>query len=717
MHCGIACQQSEPAENPIFGVPMTFSMHSKLVAGISNISILAALVATPAAAQEAADNSENTTVTLGTIYLKGEKTVRQLKDTASSASVVSANELETQAAGKDSLARVLNGSANIIYADSVSAPVIRGLDTQGPQNGSVAFFAGTVPRGTVSIDGHYLGYNELYYGTSSVWDIDSFEVFRGPQTTSQGANAIAGAIIINTRDPSFYAEGAYRAEVGGYNSRRLSFSYSAPITPDLAGRIAVDYSARDTFIDYTNDAFVKGNADQDFYNLTVRGKLLWVPSGIDGLEVKLTYSHSDTNRPTQEMSTLPYDDLNNAYATTVPGWEQRQDTLSLDVDQDLGNGLSLFSQTSVADGRVERRAGAGNGDADIDTNEISNETRLTFGVPEDELSGMAGVYVRRVEATEELRLSTGNSNFDDTKTNLGLFAEMTWRFADRWSLTAGARFERDQIERSGTSSYATTAADYDHTFEALLPKVSIAYQVTPDWTVGAMISKGYNPGGLSLNFSTGEWQEFKDEKIWNYELFTRASLIGEKLFLTSNLFYMDYRDAQYNILTEVSPGTFYTYTINAEKSHAYGLELGIDYQPIDAVTLSASAGLLRTKVDTISGNTSYEGNAFAKSPEYTLTLGGSWRVTDRLSLGGQLRHVDGYFSDVPNTAAYEVDGYTITDLQASYWVKDGIEIYGYVNNVFDERSATFMQFNRTGGGTEASLTTPRTVGIGIRGAF
>ena len=696
---------------------MTSRIRIKLASGVSALSMLAVLAASPASAQQAAAEKDEAATTLGTIYLTGEKARRQLRDTASSVSVISAEELESQAAGKASLATVLNGSANIIYPDSVSAPVIRGLDTQGPQNGSVAFFAGTVPRGTVSIDGRYLGFNELYYGTTSVWDVDSFEVFRGPQTTSQGANAIAGAIIVNTKDPTFFPEGAYRVEAGGYNTRRLSFAYSAPITSELAGRIAIDYSARDTFIDYTNPAFVKGDANQDFRNLTLRGKLLWVPSEIDGLEVKLTYSHSDTNRPTQEMSTTPYDRLNNAYATTLPGWEQRQDAVSLDVDYDLGDGLALFSQTSYSDGRVERRAGAGNGDADIDTDEISNETRLTFGVPEDEFSALAGIYVRRVKSTEELRLSSGNSNFDDTKTNLGVFAEATWRFADRWSLTAGARFEQDQIERAGSSSYAKTDADYDHTFEALLPKISIAYQASPDWTVGAMVSNGYNPGGLSLNFSTGEWQEFKEEKIWNYELFTRASLIEEKLFLTTNLFYMDYRDAQYNILTEVSPGTFYTYTINAEKSHAYGLELGVDYQPVEALTLNASAGLLRTKIDTISGNTSYEGNAFAKSPEYTLTLGAAWNVTDKFSLGGQIRHVDGYFSDVPNTAAYEVDGYTITDIQAAYKLNDGFEVYGYVNNIFDERKATFMQFNRTGGGTEASLTTPRTIGIGIRGTF
>ncbi|MCS5516883.1 TonB-dependent receptor plug domain-containing protein [Pseudomonas qingdaonensis] len=91
----------------------------------------------------------------------------------------------------------------MIYTDSVGAPIIRGQDTQGPNNRQNQFWGGTVPRATINLDGHYLNYNEMFFGATSVWDVDSIEVFRGPQTTSQGANAIAGAIIVNTKDPTF----------------------------------------------------------------------------------------------------------------------------------------------------------------------------------------------------------------------------------------------------------------------------------------------------------------------------------------------------------------------------------------------------------------------------------------------------------------------------------------------------------------------------------
>lgn len=96
--------------------------------------------------------------------------------------------------------------------------------------------------------------------------------------------------------------------------------------------------------------------------------------------------------------------------------------------------------------------------------------------------------------------------------------------------------------------------DYQKTFSAFLPKVSLAFAATPDWTVGGLVSRGYNPGGVSLNLTTRNWAYFKEETISNYELFTRASLLDGRLLLNGNLFFMDFKDAQYNIPVVVSPG-------------------------------------------------------------------------------------------------------------------------------------------------------------------
>ena len=688
----------------------------RLARGASLLSIIAALAAAqPALAQEAS-------VDLGTIYLTGEKQQRDLKDTASSVTLITAEELDREKPGKDDVKTVLQGTPNVVYTDSVSTPVIRGQNAEGPHTGATAFFAGTMPRATINVDGHYLSYNELYFGGSATWDVSSIEVFRGPQTTSQGANAIGGAIIVNTKDPSWEPEGAYRLEFGNYNQRRASFAWSGPINDQLAARIALDYSSRDTFIDYVSPAFEQNDIGQDFSNLTGRIKLLWQPADIDGLTVKLTYSRSDVTRPSAEGAAQDpaFSDLRS---TTIwmPGWDQVTDTAVLDVDYDFGNGLILTKKFEASTADVERRVGRPTmGDADVERDNYSNETRLTYGTPEDVISGVAGLYVAYADQDEWLNQG-GESTFHDRKNQLGVYGEMSWRFAGQWTVTGGLRYQRDHLRRTGDVSplFANSDVDYDEVFEEVLPKLTLSYEATPDWTFGAMVSKGYNPGGISLDFlDTHDWTKYREETVVNYELFTRATLLDERMFLSGNLFYMDYKNAQHSITQENAAGINQTQTLNAEKSHAYGLEVAMDYRPVDSLTLRASAGFLKTKIEEMSAATQWEGNEFARSPGKTFTLGANWDATDRITVGGQVRFIDGYYSNTANTPAYEVDNYTLVDIHASYKLRDNLEVYGYVNNLFDERSPTLLEAARgTVLFTQGSMTAPRMVGIGIRGTF
>ncbi|MFP3747626.1 hypothetical protein SB816_31680, partial [Achromobacter sp. SIMBA_011] len=89
--------------------------------------------------------------------------------------------------------------------------------------------------------------------------------------------------------------------------------------------------------------------------------------------------------------------------------------------------------------------------------------------------------------------------------------------------------------------------------------------------------------------------------------FTRANLLDDTLTVNGNLFYMDMNNAQFNVPVVVSTGISECYTVNAEEAHAYGLETGVDYQVLDNLTLKASAGLLKTKIDEISSNAAYVG--------------------------------------------------------------------------------------------------------------
>lgn len=651
------------------------------------------------------------------LSVTGEKVTRDLKQTASSVTVLPGDEIARTRPGATSVTEALSGVPNVILTDTVSAPIIRGQDTQGPNFGANAFLAGTVPRATISVDGHYLSYNEYVFGAASLWDVRSIEVFRGPQTTAQGANAIAGAIIVNTNDPTFTPEAAYLAEIGSYGTKRSALAVSGPfIENELAARLAIDYSARDTFITYANPAFTRGETDEDLRAFNLRLKLLWRPSAWPGFETKLTYSHSNSNRPSSEAANAPVGRLRN-FTTGMPTWNQAGETLIHDLRYDFANGFVLYNQAQYTDLTVHRVSyPTWNGNSDVALRNATNETRLTYGVPSDRVSGFLGIFYGNTVSRQDLYLRS-QSHFDDTKNNLGLFGEASYRLTDRWTLTGGLRYESDQVHRVGTTNLSRSRLDYDRTFTALLPRVSLAYALTPDWTVGGLVSRGYNPGGVALNFISQKWIPFKAETLTNYELFTRATILDRRLTVNGNLFYTDFDNTQRSVDIVLRPGIVESYVINVEKAHAYGLEAGLDYQALDTVKITLGGGLLRTEFDRFAASPSYVGKRFAKAPGAMASLGASWEIALDLNLTCSVRYVDNYFSDDRNTPRFAIKGYTLADARLAYRLGEHAEIYAYARNLFDQRSPIFAQANRVASVPDFDMTQPRTVGLGVKGTF
>lgn len=547
---------------------------SRLLGGIAHGALVLGM-AHPALAQQSGYD-------LGMILLTGEKDAKTIESTATSVQVITGDEVKPQSGD---ISEALKTVPNLLDVGTGVAPTIRGIESQGAQEGAVAFFAGTTPRATVNVDGHYQNYYEYVNGGTSLWDIDTVEVYRGPQTTKQGANSIAGATIVNTKDPTFEPEAAAQLLGGSYNTRRASVALSGQVAPDIAMRFSADYFSRDNYVEVKDAEGDGGDTNRDFESQTYRAKLLWAPSDLPGFEAKLTYAHVDSNEPTSESVPFPYNgDLESSdYGPTL---HVISDSVIADVSHDFGNGIILSNQLSYGESVYDRTLEEyEDGTAHVESDGWTNELRANFGDALDPVSGVVGLFYSQTDQADDIYITYngngGQSFFDNDKTTTGLYGELTWRPAERLSVTGGLRFQHDEIARSGTyESYlfgTTNPVDYDEDFDAILPSLGLAYAVTDDTTVGVSVAKGYNPGGSGINFITSDYYEYDEETVWTYEAYARSSLLNDRLFLTANLFYSDYRDQQiYSSRT----------TYNAERAETYGLELAADYQATDALRLT-----------------------------------------------------------------------------------------------------------------------------------
>jgi vitamin B12 transporter len=89
------------------------------------------------------------------------------------------------------------------------------------------------------------------------------------------------------------------------------------------------------------------------------------------------------------------------------------------------------------------------------------------------------------------------------------------------------------------------------------------------------------------------------------------------------------------------------------------------------------------------------GNDLARRPRHAATLTGEWQAVERLQLGADLRLVSASFDDSFNTV--RLAGYELLTLRASYRATDQIELFGRVENVWDEHYQTAAGYGTAGG--------------------
>lgn len=658
------------------------------------------------------------------IIVTGERVDRSIQDTASSVALFGANDIAERAA--DSVDQLLAATPNLQPGSGSEGPAIRGQDSTGVLRDVSAFLGGTRPRVTLQVDGRAVSYYEYVFGTASTWDIERVEVFRSPQATTQGRNSIGGAIFVRSKDPAWSWEGTARGIVGNYGLRQGSAVVSGPIVAEeVAFRVSGDIRRIRTSSDMA-DGVVGADLDHDDYGVA-RARLLVTPKALPDFRLEATYVHGESKAPQFEAIAAPFQERRFPTPERTNGvFRIRTDSWTALAQYRFTPALTGRSTLSWGDARFRRFALPQLGEARVKASDFSAETTLDWN-PEGPVRAFGGVYrltARQRQSIDVQGLRLGIGTFGDRQVSLGLFGEATWRALPRLAVTGGLRYQRDRQDREGLLNRPVLPIplDYDETFDAWLPKLSIAYDLAGDATAGLLVQRAFNPGGTTISQFTQTEDQFGAEALWSYEAFLRAKFAGGRGLLVANLFYNDLSQAQRlrRFRFTAPNGTPVTGTdiVNVPSAESYGAEVELSWRASDRLSLRLGAGLLKTKVlRTLPADIDFLGKEFQRSPHVSASAAVDWRPVAGLQLSVQARGSSGYFSDDANNPLLRIAGSATVNARAAY-TQGGVTVFGYVRNLLDSYDLTYLfEPIMTTMPTIATAGDPREVGLGLEFRF
>ncbi|PPE74644.1 hypothetical protein C3942_07735 [Solimonas fluminis] len=674
-------------------------------------------------------------VRLETIVVTGELLKREAERTTASVGVKTGAEIERSSA-RD-VYDVIRSTPNAGWHDSelgLSTVSMRGIGSYGASLVGAGTIYGTAT--TIVVDGVGLPRGAMGFADLSAFDLDQVEVFRGPQSTSQGRNAMAGAVVINTVEPQvegrFIPEFRGRLGAGNDNTLQGAAAFGATLWPDrLAIRLVTDYRSSDGEIrNETRD-------EDDWAGDRSRGTRLrakLTPLGADG-PYEVLAGIADNRRRIGNRYVVQEREAERVATADEPSEVDGEARLySLDQRLRLGQDWTLRAVSAWARSHTLLHLDVDYTERDdgyiaqvADSRSFSQELRASFtgeawrgtlglyyfdgkdGEYSTGLTALTGLLdasqlcLLDILCTLPLGGVTVVSDNPARIENKALFGEVDWQARERLTLTAGLRVDherngRHSVNDLGGDNPAAAAAvallqgagvlgpdgetDVSRSFSAVLPKAAVSYELFEGGFVGAAYTEGYRPGGDGYHLACGQRYSFDAERTRNYELSFKGRLRGGQTQFALNLFHTDWDDMQ----VPVGPLTCQIIE-NAGRSRIRGGELELGTSIVESLRLTGSLGIAQGKfVDFVrqEGNeeVDYSGNPLPKSPEYSVTLALEWAPIRNLLIRPEAQRVGATSAQIDNRSDHQIPAYTLLNLSLR-WHYRGLGLFFNGSNLAD----------------------------------
>jgi iron complex outermembrane recepter protein len=738
----------------------------KLLAGILVLNI----VAVSAVAQE-----------LDEIIVTATHREQNIQDVPFAVTAIGSQQLE--AAGIfDATTMALNvpGMAYAEFSPGQALIAIRGItsadDGAGLDN-SVALF----------LDGVYIGRQAGI--NFDMFDLERVEVLKGPQGTLFGRNAIAGAVNVVTSKPAEEFSAKVRLTAGNEGILRYQGLITGPLSESLSGKLVFNQRQHDGFV--RNTLLNKDVQDEDY--TSVRGQLRL---SLDSSEWLLSADIMNDDRVA--MGRAPIANGNFDYvgtartlgagrpgttASPTDGFTKREGTgVSLQGDIEIGDG-TLTSITGVRNTKsnwemesVGAPLGGGfdlaNGsfgadvidDIDEEIDSFSQELRWT-----SEAGGtfdyVAGLYFlsEQTDRVEQFRIdvntvatgqfTVGNeyTRTQNETTSYAAYGQANWQLNDRWTLTAGARWTRDERDYNATAvncglPEAERAAAGFPNFPAcegvggslriiaevfsvpasdswndISPMASLQFRPSDDLMYYGTISTGYKSGGFagSQGVAAAATNPVAPEDVINYEIGFKGEFADNTLRLNGSLFFMDYTDLQVVRFGPVPGSAFGTFqTTNVGSADILGLEIDYYWQATENFSISGYYAYLDSEIsgltlNTATGPVDFSGLPLRQSPKNSYTVVMNYvfpSANGDYDFRAQYAYVDDQFNDYPTRTETVIEAAKLLDASFGWTSEEGTyELLLWGKNLTDQRYVSHSY--RIGPGSIGVWSDPLTVGV------
>lgn len=479
-----------------------------------------------------------------------------------------------------------------------------------------------------------------------LFGLDSISVLKGPQGTLFGQNVTGGAIVINTKQPSYYERQAdAQVTYGNYNDRAVQALLNVPFNERLAFNFTTNIEDRDG---YGRDRLT-GKEEDGLNTRNYRGNLRFQIT--PDLEATLSAHYSldwnggrtlssdtlgdDGNPRTSELG------VNQSYERAISGTSLRfkwnlpvGDFTSITA---LEKSQSLENYSGV--GANYQFLKTGNQQVTRDAEQVKTFSQeFRYASPKWTLGDfLLGTYYSNQDGfrqltTTGLAAKTGAvavstlGNEEAHTMSYGVFGDGTIHLPYQFDLTAGVRYTYDDKiaglvytdHLTPRNNFAVTGAQ--STAGEFTPRVVLSWHPQKDFMTYASVTRGFTSGGFNSDATSVKAfnQGFAPEKVTNYELGFKSQWLDDRLRVNGAIYDMKYTDKQEFVFNST---TGILDIVNAGRATVKGAELEVAYKPVNWLNTSVTYGLIDGRYDDFHiGTVNNTGHSLANAPRTSISL-------------------------------------------------------------------------------------------------